>query len=202
MTRRAAYRSVGGVPVFGAVGGSVGSGGGSEFSGGGGPGCSGGGSGMLVAGGGVVVAPGVAGGGSGVALPGTGVVAGGGGGVATPAVFPPPPPVVDARPDGTGVYGIAPRSCVSVTRSRVGVGDGLPDGVATAVCVSATVAWDSAVAEGVAEPVTLAFELTCGAEAVGTAVSAAPPFDAPPQYANAPAPSAQPTSTITERFMP
>jgi len=89
-----------------------------------------------------------------------------------------------------------------VTRSRVGVGDAFPAGVATAAGVSATVAWDAAVAAAVADPVTLAFELTCGTEAVGTAVSAAPPFEAPPQYANAPAPSAQPTSTITDRFMP
>jgi len=102
--RYAAYCSVGGVPVFGPVGGNVGSGGGSELSGGGGPGCNGGGVGVLVGGGGgVLVLPGVASGGSGVALPGTGVIAGGGGGVATPAVLPPPPPAVDARPEGTGV---------------------------------------------------------------------------------------------------
>ena len=179
--RCAAYRSVGGVPVFGTVRGSVGNGGGSELSGGGGPGWSGGGSGVLVAGGGALVTPGVADGGSGVALPGTGAVPGGGGGVATPAVVPPPPPVVEARPEGTGVYGTDPRSCASVTRSRVGVVDAFAAGVAAGVAVSAAVAWDSVVAVAVAEPPTLAFELTCGAEAVGTAVSEAPPFEAPPQ---------------------
>jgi len=136
---------------------------------------------VLVAGGGGLVTPGVADGGSGVALPGTGVVRGGGGGVATPAVVPPPPPVVDAHPDGTAVLGTDPRSCASVTRSRVAVGDAFAAGVAADVAVSAAVAWDSAVAAAVAEPPTLAFELTCGAEAVGTAVSEAPPLDAPPQ---------------------
>lgn len=179
------------------MGGSVGSGGGCEPSGGGGPGWNTGGVGVAVAGGGgVTVDSGVADGGSGV--PGAGVMDGGNGGGVPPAPVPPPLHPCEGRTVGTGVAPAAPRNCASVSRSRVGVTEAAPGVTAVAVVVT------SAVALGVVPAVWLVFgvasALTCGTSAVGTA-GAASPLPAPPQYANAPAPNAQPTSAITDRFM-
>lgn len=194
---------MGGVPVFGPTVGNGGSGGGSEGSAGGVPGWSGGGVGVEGAGEGVAV------GASGVAVVvgcdvgsgGTGVATtGGGGGVATRPVPPVVPPEL-VRTVGTGVDAVEPRSCASEIRSRVGVGVGLPVVAFVVGCATVSVAC-VAPAVGASVPVTLAFELTCGASAVGTAGSVAPLVPTPPQYANAPAPSTHPARAIIDRFIP
>lgn len=194
---------MGGVPVFGPTVGNGGSGGGSDGSGGGVPGRSGGGVGVEGAGEGVAAgASGVAAVvGSDVGSDGTGVATvGGGGGVATRPLVPVVPPEFD-RAVGTGVDVVEPRSCASEIRSRVGVGVGLPVVTFGVACTTVSDAC-AASAVGASVPVTLAFELTCGASAVGTAGSVAPLVPMPPQYANAPAPSTHPARAIIDRFIP